>query len=90
MNVISEVLKIEDEQTLRQLNTVIVSKLNNMRANKTLNAMSKFRVGNKVEFQSKQGRTLQGRVTKINQKTINVDTPAGEWRVAPTFLTVIG
>ena len=86
MSILSEVINIEDEATLKQLNNLIVAKLNNIRDNRNLTAMSRFRVYDKVSFEGKNGRTIRGRITKINQKTINVDTPQGSWRVAPSFL----
>ena len=53
-------------------------------------AMGQFRVGDHVEFTDKRGNLVQGRVMRVNRKTISVQ-PDGEtglryWRVSPSFL----
>ena len=50
-------------------------------------ARREFSVGQKVQFESKQG-LVQGRVSKINKKSIKVTSLGGVmWRVAPTLLS---
>lgn len=61
-------------------------------------AATQFRKGDKVEFDDKRGRPLQGVVTKVNQKTVSVEVVqkalvAGgfvnrpvHWRVAASLL----
>jgi len=49
-----------------------------------------FRVGNKVQFDAGYRGIINGKVTKINQKTIGVLADGGmRWKVHPTFLTKI-
>ena len=55
-----------------------------------------FRVGQRVQFDEKNGDIIRGVITKINRKTIIVQeegsTARGEWstwRCAPSLLTVM-
>ena len=54
----------------------------------TAAAARAFRVGNKVEWNSKRGfGVMTGTVTKVNRKTINVTAADGvKWRVSPEML----
>jgi len=46
-----------------------------------------FYVGESVRFTTRSGELVTGKVTKINQKTINVRTNTGmEWKVSPSLL----
>lgn len=45
-----------------------------------------FRIGDKVQFKSRAGLMVTGTVTKINQKTIQVNTPTSNWKVAASLL----
>jgi len=52
--------------------------------------VSTFKVGDTVEFKDKYGIVQRGTVTKVNQRTVNVDTEkAGAWRISPRFLTKV-
>ena len=47
-----------------------------------------FTVGDAVQFKGRQGRTVVGVVTKVNPKTIVVDSPSqGRWKVTASMLT---
>ena len=47
-------------------------------------------IGDAVSFESKRGQTVQGTVTKVNQKTVVVDTvTAGRWKVTASMLTLL-
>ena len=51
-----------------------------------------FRVGQLVEFDSKTGVVIRGRIDKINRKTIGVTPdgrPFGGWRVSPSLLRLV-
>lgn len=51
------------------------------------NMASTFRVGDKVKWMSKYGRTIEGTITKVNTKTIKVSTSSdGQWSVSPSLL----
>jgi ribosomal protein L35AE/L33A len=46
-----------------------------------------FYIGESVNFTNRLGQLITGKVTKINQKTINVRTNTGmEWKVSPSLL----
>ena len=50
-------------------------------------ARREFSIGQEVQFESKHG-LVQGRVSKINKKSIKVTSLGGVmWRVAPTLLS---
>lgn len=49
-----------------------------------------FDVGAKVTFVGKFGRPVEGTITKVNQKTLNVKATDGvNWKVGPTLVTKI-
>lgn len=81
--------KMTQEQ-LFELNKRVVAKI---RENREA-AAKIFAVGDLVEFKSAVGRTVVGRVTRRNKKSVSVDelNPPGEpsrirkWRVAPDLL----
>lgn len=46
-----------------------------------------FYIGESVRFTTRSDELVTGKVTKINQKTINVRTNTGmEWKVSPSLL----
>ena len=47
-----------------------------------------FSIGDVVQFKGRQGRTVVGTVSKVNPKTIVVDSPSqGRWKVTASMLT---
>jgi FKBP-type peptidyl-prolyl cis-trans isomerase 2 len=47
-------------------------------------------IGDSVSFESKRGVTVQGTVTKVNSKTVVVDTVHdGRWKVTASMLTLL-
>ena len=55
----------------------------------SLEAKSKFSVGDKVSFKRKDGTVFIGVIYKVNRKRIDVKTDKGRWNVPPTMLTLI-
>lgn len=55
---------------------------------KTQMAKNSFSVGQNVFFNDKRGQKIEGVVTKVMIKNVQVSTDAGLWRVAPTLLQV--
>ncbi len=46
-----------------------------------------FNVGDAVQFKGRAGRTVVGTVSKVNPKTIVVDSPSqGRWKVTASML----
>ena len=47
-----------------------------------------FTIGDAVQFKGRAGRTVVGTVSKVNPKTIVVDSPTqGRWKVTASMLT---
>lgn len=53
---------------------------------KTQMAKNSFSVGQNVFFNDKRGAKIEGVVTKVMIKNVQVSTDGGMWRVAPTLL----
>jgi hypothetical protein len=47
----------------------------------------KFAIGDQVKFQTREGRAVEGFISKINRKTIKVSTLTGQWKVSPSLLS---
>ena len=56
---------------------------------KTQMAKNSFTVGQNVFFNDKRGQKIEGVVTKVMIKNVQVSTDAGLWRVAPTLLKAV-
>ena len=55
-----------------------------------MDSASQLTVGQMVKFMTRQGQTIEGQVTKINTKTVNVRSTAGtQWKVSPSLLTKV-
>jgi hypothetical protein len=82
-------------ETLRDMNTHIVSVLRYRQSQKQMEAGSRLRIGGKAWFVNRNGRKVMVVVDKINVKTANCTEigPDGnqletaKWRVAPSLLT---
>lgn len=84
---IEEFIKDLDETELRYLNRLIVERLKLISQVNSTREMAKFNVGERVEFENREGRTIAGRVIRLNRKTVSILTPdRHRWNVAPVFL----
>lgn len=84
---IEEFIKDLDETELRYLNRLIVERLKLISQAKSTREMAKFNVGERVEFENREGSTIAGRVIKLNKKTVSILTRDNHrWNVAPMFL----
>jgi hypothetical protein len=45
-----------------------------------------FRVGDSITFTDRDGRTLFGKIVKLNPKTASIDVGGGTWRVSYPLL----
>lgn len=52
-------------------------------------AAKSFARGSIVQFASRTGVIVTGKVTKINTKTVEVNSGITRWRVSPSMLTVM-
>jgi hypothetical protein len=60
-----------------------------MRSAKSLSQLARFSVGMLVEFDTDDGRTVNGTVARLNRQTATVMTASGHWRVSPSRLRVV-
>jgi hypothetical protein len=74
------------EEDLIELNRRIVERLQLIRSAKNLTKLARFSVGMMVEFDTDDGRTISGTVSRLNQRTVTVVSASGRWRVSPSFL----
>jgi len=78
------------EEELVHLNRLIVQRVRLMHQVKAHQAMTQFRVGQRVQFTSRQGRVVKGVLTKYNRKSVTVASDTGEsWTVAPSLLIAV-
>jgi len=90
---ISEIMELTEDlaiNDLRDLNKEIVKRIRMLHAIEDLKTAAKFSVGDDVSFISKRHGKVEGKVTKINRKTIGVKCTniigRGDWRVSPSIL----
>ncbi len=75
------------EEELVHLNRLIVERVRLMQQVKAHRAMTQFRVGQRVKFNSNAGQPVVGTLAKYNRKSVTVVTADGHsWTVSPTFL----
>ena len=79
-----------DEMTIDQLlelNDVICQRIDELKEQETLQALSQLRVGLKVTFETREGPAF-GIVTKINRKTVIVLAENGttQYKISPELL----
>jgi hypothetical protein len=85
-----EAIKRLNEEDLLFLNRVIVERLNLISQAKSTSLMANFTKGDRVGFQSPDGRVLEGVVLRLNKKTVSVATDHGhQWNVAPGLLRLV-
>ena len=75
------------ESELRALNTTIVALIKSKVGARVKTATRQFCVGQSVKWDSKRGYPIQGVITKIKVKMIEVDAGSnGKWNVGATLL----
>ncbi len=77
------------DQELIQLNRHIVEIIRTRRQRRTDQQLSKFYIGEHVEFKDEFGELIKGVVVRVNQKTITIQThqPCSQWRVSPHIVS---
>lgn len=70
-------------EDLRFANSVVVAEINHKRRQQAHESLQKFRVGQRVKFISKYGKSVEGTIEKINRKTVSLYkcTDGIMWRV---------
>jgi hypothetical protein len=75
------------EEELLHLNHLIVERLRLMRQIGAHQAMTQFRIGQRVRFNDSGGRPVTGTLTRYNRKSVTVIADdGGHWTVSPSFL----
>ena len=78
------------EPELIDLNQRIVERLRFLSQMRSHRAMLKFRIGDRVAFQTDQLRVIQGVITRYNKKTVSVIADDGSrWTVSPGLLNPV-
>lgn len=84
--IIDSILKITDTNELREISNALHQHRTYMNAQATRN----FVVGDKVEFEGRRGRTVQGVVKRVKIKNIIVEETnspfGGRWNVSASLL----
>ena len=84
--IIDSILKITDTNELREISNALHQHRTYMNAQATRN----FVVGDKVEFEGRRGRTVQGVVKRVKIKNIIVEETnspfGGGWNVSASLL----
>src|SRR5512147_2237914 len=72
---------------LLDLNRRIVERLRFLHQLRAHATMLQFSIGDRVTFETNDGRTVVGALVRYNKKTVSVVTDAGHrWNVSPRFL----
>lgn len=76
------------ESELIDLNHRIVARLRMFAQLRAHTSMLEFKVGERVSFDSEDGRRIVGMLVRYNKKTVSLVTDDGHrWNVSPTLLT---
>lgn len=85
-----EAIKRLNEEDLLFLNRLIVERLKLISQARATALMTSFTRGDRVAFQTPDGRMLEGMVLRLNKKTISIATDDGyRWNVAPGLLCLV-
>ncbi len=75
------------EAELVDLNHRVVERLRFLHQMRSHKRMLDFRIGGRVSFQSQEGATVIGVLTRYNKKSVTVVSDTGErWNVSPNLL----
>ena len=80
-------IDLMDLDELVSLNEYIVKRIRLISDTKTMKKVQGFDLLEKVYFTDDRGNRIDGRVIRLNKKTITIKADNGlEWRVSPEFL----
>ena len=77
------------EDELIELNRRIVERLQLVRSAENLTQLARFSVGVNMEFDTDDGRTVNGTVARLNRRTATIVSASGRWRVSASLLRVV-
>lgn len=72
---------------LRDLNKRVCAAIRHKHTLEGLAVSQTLKIGDNVSFKDRYGFPITGHVSKINLKSIKVNTNRGIWNVSPTLLT---
>lgn len=85
-----EAIKRLSEEDLRFLNRLVVERLKLISQACATTLMTSFAKGDRVGFQTSDGRVLEVIVLRLNKKTVSVITDDGhQWNVSPGLLHLV-
>ncbi len=89
LQVFSNIVNHLGEQDLLALNQLIAERIKVVRAEKKVQSMAAFEVGDAVFFTDKQQQRVDATVLRLNKKTLSLVTDDGErWNVAPELCQI--
>lgn len=76
---------IED---LLELNRQVKERFTQLQQQKSYQALTKSKVGDRVTFTTLEGRKVNGIITRLNKKSVTLQEDGNlmDWRVSPTLL----
>lgn len=79
------------EEYLLYLNRMVVKRLKLLAQARSTVELAQFAEGDRVSFTGNDGATRQGKILRLNKKTVSLPTDDGHfWKVSPGFLHKIG
>jgi hypothetical protein len=82
-----QALRQMSEADLLYLNRMVVERLNLLAQAKSTLQLAQFAEGDRVSFTANDGTIKNGRVMRLNKKTISLLTDGGQpWKVSPALL----
>ena len=86
--IMQAIVEIDDYQTLRQLNRMIIARMRDVDRDRQQDAGLAFSVGQIVTFNAKTRGQITGTIMQINRKSMKVKPPTGTWAVAPSLCEI--
>jgi hypothetical protein len=78
------------EAELHLLNHLVVDRLRWIQESRRVQHMAKYYVGDRVCFHDRDGVHIEGRILRLNTKTVSIVTDDDHhWKVAPGFLRLV-
>lgn len=82
-----QALRNMSESDLMYLNRMVIERLNLLAQAKSTMQLAQFAEGDRVCFTANDGTQKNGRIMRLNKKTVNLCTDDGQhWKVSPAFL----
>lgn len=89
----SYIMSSMDIEELREINQVLISRINRLRTIQSTRAAQRLNIGTRVRFATGRKRKypafLEGDIIKMAQKYCTVSTSYGNWRIPMSDVTVV-